>query len=372
MNKVARWLKKYFIPHEHNDHHPHFLRHESMLFMFLLIIIIELGFLAQVFLVFDKTKFLASVLPGVLVDLTNEERLEYGAGKLTVNPLLVSAAEMKANDMATKGYFAHTSPEGLTPWYWLGQVGYKYFSAGENLAVNFYDSEDVDRAWMNSPTHKANIIKAEYTEIGIGVARGIYQGRSTIFVAQFFGKPFTTSTPPAEETFVAVATPEKSSATEPNNTTTAKPKSTPIKTAPKIEQKPTEIQKTPENSTPVEPILVATIPVIPSTVSVLGEETPDNFSEDQTLVSTIKSYLNRAATTPSQEVAVVLSAIAILTLFVMGLVLFVRSEIKHPIALARGLALISVIILLLYVNVKVLAVDTLVPTEGVAESFIAY
>lgn len=97
---------------------------------------------------------------------------------------------MKAQDMATKGYFAHTSPEGKkTPWYWLKQVGYQYQYAGENLAINFTDSKDVTNAWMNSPTHKANIVKDKYTEVGTGIATGLYEGRETVFVAQVYANP---------------------------------------------------------------------------------------------------------------------------------------------------------------------------------------
>src|SRR6185369_17183845 len=189
MNRITRWLKKYFVPHRENEYKPHLLRHEAMMFFLTLVILVEVGFLAQIFIVFDKTNFLASVLPGVLTNLTNEERSQNDAAPLTVNPLLSKAAEMKAQDMAARGYFAHTSPDGKTPWYWLDQVGYYYSSAGENLAVNFFESSDVATAWMNSPTHRANIVKKEYKEIGIGVATGMYKGQSTVFVAQFFGTP---------------------------------------------------------------------------------------------------------------------------------------------------------------------------------------
>ena len=143
MGRFSKWLKKYFIPHEHNNFKPHFLRHESMLFVFFVIIIIELGFLVQVFIVFDKTNFLASVLPGVLTMLTNEKRAENNVAPLVQNDLLIKAAQLKAEDMATRGYFAHVSPDGKTPWYWHDAVGYKYTYAGENLAINFTDSSDV-------------------------------------------------------------------------------------------------------------------------------------------------------------------------------------------------------------------------------------
>jgi hypothetical protein len=132
---------------------------------------------------------MAAVLPAILADLTNKERQTENLQTLTVNPILNKVAEMKASDMASKGYFAHTSPEGKNPWYWLEQAGYSYQYAGENLAINFNDSKDVTKAWMESPTHKANIVKDKYTEIGTGVATGIYEGREAVFVAQVYAKP---------------------------------------------------------------------------------------------------------------------------------------------------------------------------------------
>jgi len=96
--------------------------------------------LIQVFFFSDflvKLEKLAAVLPGVLVMMTNNERTHESLHTLSENTQLKEAAQLKANDMASKGYFAHTSPEGKTPWYWLDLVGYPYIKAGENLAVNF-------------------------------------------------------------------------------------------------------------------------------------------------------------------------------------------------------------------------------------------
>ena len=131
----------------------------------------------------------AAVVSAVLVDLANNDRTGSGLAALTVNPVLVAAAQAKANDMAAKSYFAHVSPEGVDPWHWFNQAGYKYDYAGENLAVDFSDSGDVNTAWMNSPTHRENILDPHYTQIGIATAEGVYQGRPTTFVVQEFGTP---------------------------------------------------------------------------------------------------------------------------------------------------------------------------------------
>lgn len=151
-------------------------------------LVIELVFFAQVFFVVPA-KFFAAILPGVIVDATNSERATESFDALAVNPVLQGAAQKKADDMASKGYFAHVAPDGTEPWAWFKRVGYAYVYAGENLAVNFADSKDVVDAWMRSPSHRANIMNGHYTEIGIGVAEGEYQGRHTVFVVQFFGSP---------------------------------------------------------------------------------------------------------------------------------------------------------------------------------------
>lgn len=184
------WLKKHFIPHKDNDHRPHILRDSSIHNIVAVVIFLEIfTFLIPTFTHLNTTGNMAAVLPAVLTDLTNEKRQSQNLPTLAINPILNKAAEMKAKDMAAKGYFAHTSPEGKTPWYWLAQVGYQYQYAGENLAINFSDSKDVTDAWIASPTHKANIVKGNYTEIGTGIARGVYKGKETIFVAQVYANP---------------------------------------------------------------------------------------------------------------------------------------------------------------------------------------
>lgn len=132
---------------------------------------------------------LAAVVTATLVDLANDDRSAGNIGNLKINPLLVEAAQAKADDMAEKGYFAHNSPEGLTSWHWFSEAGYSFSYAGENLAVNFSDSVDVEEAWMDSPTHRANIMNGKFTEIGIATAVGEYKGKETVFVVQMFGTP---------------------------------------------------------------------------------------------------------------------------------------------------------------------------------------
>ena len=132
---------------------------------------------------------LSAIYASVLVNLANRDRVTANVSELRVSPILEKAAQMKADDMAGKSYFAHNTPDGKTPWYWFEQAGYEYIYAGENLAVNFENSEDVETAWINSRSHFLNIINPKYTEIGIATSTGIYKGREAVFVVQMFGAP---------------------------------------------------------------------------------------------------------------------------------------------------------------------------------------
>jgi uncharacterized protein YkwD len=137
----------------------------------------------------------SAVLPSVVVDLTNDERDDVAAPPLRRNPTLDAAAELKAEHMADNGYFAHFAPDGTSPWHWFDEVGYVYAHAGENLAIHFTDSTQVVEAWMDSPLHRANIVDSKYTEIGVGTARGRFNGHRTVFVVQLFGTPALTPAP---------------------------------------------------------------------------------------------------------------------------------------------------------------------------------
>jgi hypothetical protein len=202
-------LKKLFIPGQHNNFKPSFFSNKNSLIfsLFIFALFIFSMNIQTVVLGLSKYSNLAAILSTSLIEMTNQERSNIALNTLTENELLNQAAQLKAEDMASKGYFAHTSPEGKRPHHWLQDVGYKYQYAGENLAVNFATSKDVTVAWMNSPTHKANIIKPVYKDIGIGIAEGIYNKQKAIFVAQVFASPQITSTASIGDTTEVVTGP---------------------------------------------------------------------------------------------------------------------------------------------------------------------
>ncbi len=124
-----------------------------------------------------------------IITLVNQNRSVFELDELTESSLLTQSAQAKAEDMAKSEYFSHTNPEGLNAWYWFDKVGYDYRFAGENLAVNFSTSQGALNSWMNSPTHRDNILNRNYSEIGTGIAYGFYRGKYTAFVVQHFGAP---------------------------------------------------------------------------------------------------------------------------------------------------------------------------------------
>ncbi len=215
MNKVLKALKHLFIPHEHNDYKPHILREVSVIVISVFAIVL-LSISAGTVSYIKNNNLTATVLPAVILDLTNDARTSNNQKVLTRNPVLDEVAKLKAEDMARLGYFAHNSPTGVTPWHWFDKVGYVFKYAGENLAINFTESTDVEKAWLDSPTHRANILNSHFTEIGIATIDAIYQGIPTTFVVQSFGTP---AYPKKEPVFKDLKTASNSKANNENDVT---------------------------------------------------------------------------------------------------------------------------------------------------------
>jgi hypothetical protein len=307
------WLKKHFIPHDGNDNRPHILRARSVRAILIVVLFLEVfTYLLPTIAHINRTGGMAAVLPAVLADLTNDERQAEHLSTLTVNPILNEAAQMKATDMATKGYFAHTSPEGKTPWYWLGQVGYDYQYAGENLAINFNDSKDVTAAWMNSPTHKANIVKGNYTQIGTGVATGLYEGRETIFVAQVYANPVETTSLQREDQ--------------------TKPKTTlPVAAKEEVKTKTTAVQvrEVPESVVAKQPTSVLGAEVDSPSKTVVE---PEHATEVQKLVASPRNTTN-----------MILDIIYAIIIIALTLYIIIKARNHHRGLITNGLVMLAVI-----------------------------
>ena len=131
------------------------------------------------------------ISPTVLLQETNGERVGDHEPALQLSRQLTTAAQAKANDMAKRNYWSHVTPDGTQPWAFMLATGYQYEAAGENLAYGFGTSDQVITAWMNSPEHRANILDADYQDVGFATANvANYQGTGpeTIVVAMY-GEP---------------------------------------------------------------------------------------------------------------------------------------------------------------------------------------
>ncbi len=178
-------LKMLFVPFQDNNYCPDFLQSNVILYCVVLLLILKvmtIGF----FLPWPQNIFFADITRTDLVKHLNQSRQNAGLNILVENDILNRAASLKAHDMVDKGYFSHKSPKGVSPWFWFGQAGYDYRYAGENLAIGFIDSGEVFEAWLNSPSHKANVLNDNYQEVGTAILDD-FGGSNTTIVVQLFG-----------------------------------------------------------------------------------------------------------------------------------------------------------------------------------------
>ncbi|MBL1101612.1 sigma-70 family RNA polymerase sigma factor [Streptomyces coffeae] len=107
-----------------------------------------------------------------VMELVNIERGKVGCSPVRLNDKLNSAAQRHSDDMAARGYFDHTSPDGSDPGDRITAAGYPWRTYGENIAKGQQTPAAVMDSWMNSPGHRQNILNCDFTEMGVGVNRG--------------------------------------------------------------------------------------------------------------------------------------------------------------------------------------------------------
>lgn len=361
-------LWRWFVPHIHNDFTPDLLQRTALLLMgSLAVLTFTMSNLYA--LLWQQSAWLTSaVLPAVVVDKTNIERKSERLAPLVRNSVLDEAARLKAEDMAKNGYFAHYSPKGVSPWYWFDQAGYTYVHAGENLAVHFTDSKEVVEAWMNSPTHRANIVNQNYREIGVGTATGTYEGYDTIFVVQLFGTPGQVAqvdvspapivvTPAPLATIAETTSPETFALAARDTQTVAGIEAT----SPNSEAESLLAPRTPvvESKTPpAEPLSVAATTVEDHGV-VVSSDTITTSSDlievpiDAQLTTKNPVGVNemsKLATSPSSMLQRVYWCIGLLAIVALVLSVLVEWRQQRPVQVFYGVALLYVMAALFYVH----------------------
>jgi len=182
---MLRHLKNFILPTAANNYRAYLLSNLSLATLVILLIGANLFFGSV-----GIEKAYAQVSEQELVKLHNQERSKNGLGSLTYNSILSRSAKAKAEAMLKSDCWSHYCPDGKSPWDFFKDAGYTYLNAGENLAEGFSDNSAVMKAWMNSKTHRENILKEQFTEVGIGIAFGNYQGlRNNTIVVVHFGRP---------------------------------------------------------------------------------------------------------------------------------------------------------------------------------------
>jgi uncharacterized protein YkwD len=315
MRHPFNFFRILFIPCEQNSFRPQFF--ESGIPIVILGVIVFLKFL-HFSLIFSlpATSFFPQLTKEKLIELTNRERQLQGLPQLKENQLLDTAALLKGQDMLARNYFSHTDPAGNPPWYWIQKTGYHYLAAGENLAIGFLDAKEVIDAWNSSPSHRANIVNPNYTEIGIAVLQGTLRGTKTTLVVQYFGLPSLKTPPPGAK----------------KNLTGA------AKQQPESLLQSSLIPPLPHHAT-TEEQLESAIPK--ENTSILGEESNENIFTNRENLNALPVRAIKAFGEDGTQ-AVNKLAIFVLSLFTIAfaLMVFIKFEIQHKDLIFRAIILI--------------------------------
>lgn len=353
---VRELARDFFIPHHGNDHRPGALRPKSLAVYAVAALLVKAAVSGALFLYSPTPARLAQIVAREIVALTNRARVRAGLPALAVDPVLTASARAKADDMITRGYFAHDSPDGKKPWSWIDRGRYDYIYAGENLAIDFVAADAIHEAFMTSPSHRANILNNRYQDIGVAVISGEMGGRVTELLVQFFGTrrdAVTKTTALRGETNVLPTASPRSvpsvapDATEPRPPAVSPPPGTagsPAPTAAVVAGGARELRA------PVaEPRAPAGSREIPR---VIGGQTsePSGFGgapAEPILVVAAPSRLDPLVETALTFMNFFLSATAVFLILALVLNIFIRIRIQRPDLIFQSLAVISFVIALL-------------------------
>ncbi|MDP4001226.1 MAG: CAP domain-containing protein [bacterium] len=186
-------LKYALIASEENDYQP-FITKPMALAVFILIIW-ALRLLGPTAVSFAES----TIDAGDLMVKINIERTQRFIPALITDQRLDSAASVKSSDMLARSYFAHQNPENDYVWPTIEKTGYTpYLTLGENLAMDFVSADAVVRAWMNSPTHRENIVNDRFQDQGMASIFGLFEpNHNSILITNLFGTLLNSTPAPA-------------------------------------------------------------------------------------------------------------------------------------------------------------------------------
>lgn len=238
-------LKSWFLPHRDNHFHPRLLRPIGLSLVVLLLLVTNVSYNVAEAKKFQVLGYATSISASEIIALSNNERTSRGLGALATSAALTQAAQAKAAHMFANNYWAHVAPDGTTPWYFMGQAGYTYIAAGENLAMDFGTSASVVNGWMNSEGHRDNILNTNFLDVGVAAVNGILLGQETTLVVAMYG---ATTTVPAPSSPAPTPPAPVAPTTSVQQSLPSQAVEPPVTTAVPVteEAKPTETTTTPE------------------------------------------------------------------------------------------------------------------------------
>lgn len=210
-------------------HHPI----NRMALGFLIIFFLSVKLLLAIFLPSNKETIASDLTIDNILKAVNEQRSLRSLTLLNSNSKLTTAAQSKSDDMIARHYFAHVDPDGHYIWDKIVAAGYSpYTMLGENLAIEFYDTNSLISAWMNSPTHRANILQDGFHDQGMGIGFGdVSQNQYYSAITNTFGTLASTQPKTAQANVTATETVSKPTKIKTQSTSPATTKTTvPAKT----------------------------------------------------------------------------------------------------------------------------------------------
>lgn len=234
-------LRDFCAPTENNGGLPVILGNFFMVILITIFLVTRFG-LGLGFSALIRLDYFTGLSRQRIVERVNQSRQDAKLNLLAYNETLSNAASEKLEDMYANNYFSHVSPQNIDPWHWFDAAGYDYAFAGENLAMDFSDSDSLMDAWLSSLPHRENILNPRFEDIGIAIGSGTLNGKETILVAQLFG---------AKNKKIASAPPNRSPiVNEPINKNKQNEDIAVQKAIPAQALFPAEPQSTPQKETP--------------------------------------------------------------------------------------------------------------------------
>ncbi len=216
---MKKFLHHLLFPHESNNHRAKILHIDSLLISIALLIF-SASLMSSIQSAYPSVLGISyNIKPNDLLNNTNQIREKRGLQPLKLDPELSQAAASKAANMFTSNYWAHIAPNGTTPWVFIKNSGYDYLYAGENLARGFTSASDVVNAWMASPSHRDNMLSANYSDVGFAVSSGTLTGSDTVLVVEMFGTRYNSPDHQISEVAIAPINPQPTTvSTQPQET----------------------------------------------------------------------------------------------------------------------------------------------------------